>query len=356
LRAPAGRIDDTGVRLLAIVVALLVLGALYQAIERRRRRFTPPGRMIDVGGHRLHANCIGSGSPLVVLESGIAASSLSWAIVQPRIAKLTSVCAYDRAGLGWSDAPSRRTTFDGIVNELATVLADVAANQRCILVGHSFGSFVVQAYAVAHPRRVAGIVLVDPPVEWLTETARRAQLLRGGRHLSRVGAWLARVGVVRLCLNLLTGGAPGVPRRFVRIFGPTAARTLERLVGEVRKLPSDVHPVVQAMWCEPKCFHAMGDHLLTLARDRDAMAAARPDPHIPRVVISSADQPAEELAAHQALAEGSTNGRHVVATRSAHWVQFDEPELVVEAVERLVELERSRQPRPDLDATPSAGA
>jgi hypothetical protein len=66
---------------------------------------------------------------------------------------------------------------------------------------------------------------------------------------------------VRACLALLTGGAPAAPRYFVKVFGPTAARTLERLVGEVRKLPSDIHPGVQALWCQPKCFQAMADHL-----------------------------------------------------------------------------------------------
>src|SRR4030095_11788518 len=98
----------------------------------------------------------------------------------------------------------------------------------------------------------------------------------GGIQLSRIGGILARLGVVRTCLELLTGGAPGVPRNFVRIFGPTAARTLERLVGEVRKLPADVHPIVQALWCDPKCFHAMADHLLAFERDRESIAAAVP--------------------------------------------------------------------------------
>src|SRR4030095_11570517 len=106
----------------------------------------------------------------------------------------------------------------------------------------------------------------------------------GGIQLSRIGGILARLGVVRTCLELLTGGAPGVPRNFVRIFGPTAARTLERIVGEVRKLPADVHPVVQALWCQPKCFHAMADHLGALERDRSEIAASETARHIPVTV------------------------------------------------------------------------
>ena len=325
--------------ILVALAALLAVGVLYQglAARRQRRQFAPPGRLIDVGGHRLHVRCTGDGSPVVLLESGIAASSLSWSGVQPAIATFARVCAYDRAGLAWSDPPSCPRTFDRIVDELAAVLAAVAPSERYVLVGHSFGSFVVSACAARHPERVAGMVLVDPAMEWLDVSPPRARLLRGARHLSRVGALLAHAGVVRACLALLTGGAPGAPRRFVRIFGPTAARTLERLVGEVRKLPPGVHPIVQAHWCQPKCFHAMADHLLALERHGPAIAAVVPPREVPTVVISAGDQPADQQAAQRRLADASTDGRHIVAARSGHWVQFDQPDLVVEAIKGLID-------------------
>ena len=333
--------------LLGGLAALVALGVLYQQISagRQRERFAPPGAWVDVGGHRLHVTCNGAGRPVVLLESGIAASSLSWAVVQPAIATFTRVCSYDRAGLAWSDPPSCLRTFDRIVAELSAVLEGVAPGEQYVLVGHSFGSFIVSAYAMRYPQRVAGVVLVDPATEWLTMTPHRARLVHGARHLSRIGALLAQVGVVRACLALLTGGAPGAPRHFVRIFGPTAARTLERLVGEVRKLPSDIHPTVQALWCNPKCFHAMADHLLVLERDRDSLAAVAPLPETPVVVISSVDQEPEQLALHRSLADASVAGRHIVARRSAHWVQFDEPELIIGAVRDLIELTRSEDRR-----------
>lgn len=326
---------------LVALIAIAGAGALYQTVAARRGRVAPPGVLLDVGGHRLHAVCRGEGSPVVLLESGIAASSLSWAVLQPAIAAFTRVCAYDRAGLAWSDARSCPTTFKRIVDELAPVLSHVAGEEPCVLVGHSFGSFVVRAYAARHPGRVAGLVLVDPPTEWVTMTDQRARMLWGGRSLSRIGALLAHLGVVRACLALLTGGAPGAPRRFVRIFGPTAARTLERLVGEVRKLPPDVHPVVQALWCHPKCFHAMADHLLALERDGASMTALVPPREIPVVVISGGDQPPDQIAAHRMLAESSLHGRHITAARSGHWIPFDEPELIVSVVRELVDLQRS---------------
>ena len=324
-------------------LALLFAGALYQrwGAARNCRQFPPPGTLVDVGGHSLHVVCSGAGAPMVLFESGIAASSLSWAIVQPGVAAFTRTCAYDRAGFAWSEAPSRPRTFTRIVDELSTLVDRLAGADRVILVGHSFGCFVVRSYAAREPDRVAGLVLVDPATEWLRMTPDRARLIRGGRQLSKIGSLLAHCGVVRACLALLTGGAPGAPRRFVRVFGPTAAATLERLVGEVRKLPADVHPAVQSHWCQPKCFQAMAEHLLTLERDQAVLASADPPRHIPLVVISSVHQPAGELAAHQDLVRASEQGRHLVAARSAHWVQFDEPELIVRAVRELVELDRT---------------
>ena len=320
----------------AVFVAFILAGVIYQRVSIRRRQFAPTGSLIDVGGHRLHVRCAGDGGPLVLLESGIAGSSLSWSLVQPDIARFTQVCAYDRAGFAWSDAASSPRTFERIVDELSRVLDRVASGQQCVLVGHSFGSFVVRAYAARHPNRVAGLVLVDPPTEWLAMTPRQLRLIRRGRRLSRVGAVLAELGVVRACLTLLTGGVPGAPRRLVKVFGPTAAGTLQRLVGEVRKLPSDVHPMVQEAWCDPKCFRSMAAHLQVLETEGPALAAPQPPPAIPLIVISSGNHPPQELAEHRALSARASSGRHVVADRSTHWVQFDQPELIVDAVRDLV--------------------
>ena len=334
----------------AVFVALVLAGVIYQRISIRLRQFAPPGEFVEIGlprrsrfrpsakagGHRLHVRCAGSGTPLVLLESGIAASSLSWSLVQPEIARFTRVCAYDRAGFAWSDAASSPRTFDRIVDELSRVLDRVGADEPCVLVGHSFGSFVVRAYAARHPYRVIGLVLVDPPTEWLDMTPRQLRLIRRGRRLSRVGAVLAELGVVRASLALLTSGAPGAPRRLVKVFGPTAAGTLQRLVGEVRKLPENVHPMVQEVWCDPKCFRSMAAHLAVLETQGPAIAATLPPPMIPLIVISSGTHSPQEIADHRALASRASAARHVIADRSTHWVQFDQPELIVDAVRELV--------------------
>jgi pimeloyl-ACP methyl ester carboxylesterase len=328
-----------------MIAVLVAAGMLYQRLAGRAssRRFPAPGELIDVGGHRLHVLCSGTGRPPVLLESGIAASSLSWATVQPAIAELTRVCTYDRAGLAWSDAPSSPRTFDRIVDELEIVLSRVVPGERCVLVGHSFGSFVVRGYAKRHPNTVAGLVLVDPAVEWLSPDPERADRLRRAQRLARAGAWLARLGVPRACLTLLIGGAPAAPQRFSRLFGETAARTLARLVGEVRKLPPATYPLMQEFWSQPKCYAAMADHMAALERGGAAIAQIVTAAEIPTIVISSSNQPLEQIEAQRLLTNSSHSGRQVMATHSTHWVQFDEPELIVSAIREMVDRSRGSE-------------
>ncbi len=322
----------------SVLALLIATGALYQYIGARRgaRRYAAPGMMMEVDGQRLHVVCAGNGTPTVVFESGIAASSLSWVRVLSDVAAFTRACAYDRAGLGWSDPSRRPRTVMRILNELQGVLANATTAGPFVLVGHSFGAFLVCAYASQRPNDIAGLVLLDPPSEWHQLTREQAHLLWGGIQLSRLGGVLARLGVVRACLALLTGGAPGIPRNFVRIFGPTAARKLERLVGEVRKLPAEVHPIVQTLWCQPKCFRAMADHLAALEETAAFVGGVTSLPEVPLVMISSGDQSPETIAKHRQLARLSSQSRHVIATKSGHWIQFDEPDLVVGVIRDVV--------------------
>jgi pimeloyl-ACP methyl ester carboxylesterase len=326
-----------------VLAFLIAAGKLYQFAGARlnARRYAPPGVMIDVDGQRLQLVCAGNDQPAVLFESGIAASSLSWARVLPDVAAFTRACAYDRAGLGWSDRSRAPRTVTRMVTELRGILANAAKGGPVVLVGHSFGAFLVCAYASRYPADTAGLVLLDPPSEWQRLTRRQARLVWGGIQLSRIGELLARVGVVRACLALLTGGTPAVPRNFVRVFGPTTAHTLDRLVGEVRKLPPDVHPIVQALWCQPKCFRAMADHLGAFEEVAAAVGRVTSLSDVPLVIISSSDQPPDTIAAHRQLAQLSSQSRHMIATNSGHWIQFDEPDLVVTAIREIVE--RARQ-------------
>jgi pimeloyl-ACP methyl ester carboxylesterase len=328
------------VQVFAIVLLVVVLaGALYQFVGSRRasRTCAPPGRFVDAGGRRLHVVAAGASGPSVLLESGIAASSLTWAHVQPRLAAFARVCAYDRAGLGWSDPDHRPRTLANVVGDLERVAALLPPPY--VLVGHSFGCFVVCAFAARHPAQAAALVLLDPPAasEWRQPSRRQARLLARGIRLSYFGGAMARIGVVRACLSLLTGGAPKVPGTLIKGLGPTATAKLRHLVDEVRKLPPDVHPFVKEHWCQPKCFRAMADHFRVLQEAAAFVGSLEALPDVPLVVISSGELPTERIEEHRQLAHLSSNGRHVVAGRSGHWIPFDEPALVVDAIRSACE-------------------
>ena len=151
-------------------------------------------------------------------------------------------------------------------DELRRLLTHAGIAPPYVLVGHSFGGLVIRAFARAFPADIAGLVFVDPlhPEEWCTPSDHQRHTLAGGIFLSRVGALLARLGVVRACLALLSGGAPAAPRQFSRMFGRSAAALLEHMVGEVQKLPPEVLPAVQAHWSHPKAFRGMWQHLAAM--------------------------------------------------------------------------------------------
>src|SRR5437588_7135201 len=120
-----------------------------------------PGRLVDVGGHRLHLHCTGAGSPVVVLESGFEEFSTDWALVQNPVAQFTRVCSYDRAGYAWSDPGPMPRTYAQINLELETALRRAGERGPFLLVAHSFGGGVVRNFALEHPAAVAGMVLEE---------------------------------------------------------------------------------------------------------------------------------------------------------------------------------------------------
>jgi pimeloyl-ACP methyl ester carboxylesterase len=129
-----------------------------------------------------------------------------------------------------------------------------------------------------------------------------------------------------------------------RIFEDVRAdrhRHHQRLVGEIAKLPPEVHPIVQAHWCQPKCFRAVAAHLRVLGEAAGFVASLGSLPDVPLVTISSGTLPPERIEEHRALARLSSKGRHVIAARSGHWIQFDEPELVVTVIRELVDQART---------------
>src|SRR5215467_10823448 len=126
--------------------------------------FPPPGRLVDIGGWKLHLNCIGEAKPsagTVILEAGAGDFSVEWSLVQPKVAKFAHVCSYDRAGDGWSEIGPHPRTFHQIVYELHALLEKAGVAGPLVLVGHSYGGWLVRLYQSTYPSDVAGMVLVE---------------------------------------------------------------------------------------------------------------------------------------------------------------------------------------------------
>jgi pimeloyl-ACP methyl ester carboxylesterase len=152
--------------LLIGVAVLGMIGIIYQRVATAldARAFPPPGKLVDVGGYRLHIHCTGQApadSPTVILLDGLPSMSAVWANVQPTVAQATRVCSYDRAGGGWSDPGPNPRDAQQIATELHTLLAKADIAGPYVLVGQSFGGLYARMYADLYPGEVIGMVLVD---------------------------------------------------------------------------------------------------------------------------------------------------------------------------------------------------
>ncbi|HEV2961448.1 MAG TPA: alpha/beta hydrolase [Candidatus Angelobacter sp.] len=328
-----------------VMIAVVVLGlqAIYQAVCSRRdaHNFPPPGELVGTSGCQLHALAMGTGHPAVVLEAGISNSCLNWSLVQPQLAALMATYSYDRAGLGWSAAAGRAPSLRALANDLHATLERLNVAKPYILVAHSFGAYVLLAYIQdfaqgnTESNQIAGVVLVDPltPEEWAQPTVGQRLRLFRAVWFTRAAGILAALGVSRFLLWLFRIG-DREPSRFLRAAAHTT-QTGQRILHELIKLPLKVRRLIRVHWSSPKFFWTMANQVRALPRCAQEAAGCVIPPCIPVTVISGVHQPPQILASHAAIANHSSRGKHIVAGKSAHWVQFDEPELIVEAVREI---------------------
>ena len=193
--------------LLGTVLALATVGAVYQIVGMvlDRQQYPPPGQMVDIGGQRLHLYCLGTGSPTVILEAAAPGWSLYWSTVQPQLARTTRVCAYDRAGLGWSDRGPLPRTGQRMAKELHRLLERAGIAGPYVLVGHSLGGLVARLYQHDYPQEVVGMVLVDAGHELEMRQAEFRSFANAGKSMLPVFRAMTMLGpfVAAACRQFL---------------------------------------------------------------------------------------------------------------------------------------------------------
>lgn len=314
---------------LAILVGLVLIlgaaGAVYESAAEAAdaRAYPPPGRMIDIGGYRLHLNCAGTGEPTVVIDAGWGGWSADWSIgVQPEASKTTRVCTYDRAGMGWSEPGPLPRTVEHFARELHTLLerADVAGPY--VLVGHSMGGLTMRVFAHAYPADAAGVVLVESmsPSQAKPAVPAPPPLPSAPPSTLSILTLPARVGLLRLLAGSPTT-ASGVTPELAGAYAAFSVtpRSVQTALDEGRGLPESM---VQA-----GAVKSLGSvPLIVLSRG---------------LVQDGAAQDAAWQRWQTDLLRLSSNSRQLKADHSGHDIERDQPEAAVAAIVRMVGLVRS---------------
>jgi pimeloyl-ACP methyl ester carboxylesterase len=315
--------------LLVLIVALAIAGFLYENIsEARDRRFHPmTGRLVDVGGYKLHIDCSGQGTPAVILDSGLGDSYISWSKVQPQIAKFTQVCSYDRAGLGYSDSSPRPRTSRVMAEELHTLLHNAGIVPPYTLVGHSMGGYNVRLFASLYQSEVAGMVLVD--------SSHPEQEKRFPPALNDLDKTWVREQ------EFLTFSLPfGIPRLLGFCGNDARVRAADCNFHSYREGLTALKTFPESA-AQAAAAGSLGDlPLAVLSHDPDL-----PQPDIPADLVKPMNDAWEQM--QEELAHLSTRGTRTVAKNSSHYIQLDRPDLVVEAVREVVEQARQIRSSPD---------
>lgn len=253
-------------------------------------------RRLDVGGYKLYINCEGSirnGTPVTVMDAGLGNSSESWLGIQPKVAEFSRVCIYDRAGLGNSDPSIHTQNTAQIVLDLHNLLARAGIPGPLVLVGHSLGGINVRLYASMYPKEVAGMVLVDSAHE---------------EQFARMDAL--------------------IPEEIKKQFPPSALEIISN--EKIDFTENSERKARLAKW------HADIPLIVLTA------AHASPDPPGPLAYLAPKfEQIRQEL--QQDLVHRSPKGKQIIATKSGHYIQRDEPGLVVTAIREVTDATRKQK-------------
>jgi pimeloyl-ACP methyl ester carboxylesterase len=323
----------------ALLVLTLAFGVFYEMLGRKTaiRNFPPPGKLVDIGGRRIHLDCRGSGSPTVVFESGLNTNgSLSWLAVHDEIAKTTKACAYSRAGIMWSDTNDSPQNGKSIAEDLHAALTKADEERPFVLVGHSLGGPYIMTYTKYFGEDVAGVVFVDAshpdqierfkdltiPVSWLQKIEQKYTELK-----YKTGATLHWTGVVRV-VSASHDKDPQLSLYDDQAVKAYASTSLGAMLKE--------DDAIKDTLTEAGTFRKLGGRPLFVLTAMKSL----PDEALAEMKWSS------EQAKHQKYiwkqmqdeeATWSTDSQHQLVPDAGHYIQFDRPDVVVAAVRSVVE-------------------
>ena len=301
----------------ASLLGLLLVGYIYEPIAEAAdaKAYPPPGQLVDVGGHRLHINCTGTGSPTVVIDAGQGDWSTSWGVVQQEVAKTTQICTYDRAGLGWSETGPLPRDAAHFAKELHTLLQNANVPGPYVMVGHSLGGATVRVFVSEHASDVAGVVLIDsmnpgqatqPHVQAQSQSDPQSQPFS-------LQAALARFGIARLIVKL-----------------PVIASSVE--AGQEAYYP---------LFARPQSLQTSANELGGIPASLAQADAVKTFDDLPLIVLTARLNTNPGWPQWQKeLLELSSNSQQVFAENSGHTIQADEPEAAVAAILNMIELVR----------------
>jgi len=310
----------------------------------------PPGKLISVGGHKMHLNCTGTGSPTVVVEAGIGDISTDWVFVQNAASKFTRICTYDRVGYAWSEPGPLPRTYTQVNFDLHELLAAAHEKGPFVLVGHSFGGPLVRWYAKLYPTEVAGLLLVDTIHE-----DQRIPIM-GKVTLLRGTATGRTIPAPRLALS------PDDPKpKFVPAGNDPVEPPQDKLPPANQKLDqwAVVQPNLRAM-AQSELDWSPESLALMAASPQNASLGARPlivltrehggyddDLDVPASVLET-----ERLSLQKKLAELTTNSAQRIIP-SGHNMHIDAPDAVTRAIHAIVQAVRTHAP---LSQSPNCSA
>lgn len=318
--------------LLALAMIIVIIGTIYEALGRRNAQaaYPPPGKLVDVGGRKMHIDCRGTGSPTVVFESGLGTGgTIDWTLVHDKIAQTTRACAYDRAGIMWSDPKTTPQHAAAVADDLHALLKGAGITDPLVLVGHSIGGPYVRAYTGKYGDQVAGLVLVD--TSHPDQVARLGKVSNTNAHPGQV-AWimhtatkLAWTGAVRfLMANAGQGDLPKDATAKLAAYASTS------VVGATSELDG-----FDATMDDARVVRSFGN--------RPVIALTAMKPLAPEELQGLNMKPADgarfkaewkQLGAEQAAL--STRGRQQVVPDAGHYIQIDRPDIVIAAVREVV--------------------